>query len=129
MFCFRLCFSKIFVSDFAIQKFLKILVICKLFKVAFKSKVKQLVSSLFLQNNIRFCYSKILKILLNQAFQSGRSIVKSNNWFPGMVFVVLYLYCICYNRFPTTYWITNPQTYVRDNVAAGSEVKTFIPAI
>lgn len=30
-----------------------------------------------------------------------------------------------YNSKPTTFWITNPQTFVRNNVAAGSEVKLY----
>ena len=46
-----------------------------------------------------------------------------------VVVVVLFtpILFICMNRIPTTFWITNPQTYVRDNVAAGSEVMTVTP--
>ena len=41
-----------------------------------------------------------------------------------VVVLVTPILFICKNRIPTTFWITNPQTYVRDNVAAGSEVMT-----
>ena len=52
---------------------------------------------------------------------------KGDIYFVLVVVLLTPIFFICINRIPTTFWITNPQTYVRDNVAAGSEVMTVTP--